>query len=223
LLEDMRTVAILPVKSFHEAKRRLADDMTPGERRVLAEAMFSDVLVGLRRSQLIESVLVITADAGAQQIAGGYGATVIDDDDRGHNPAATRGIAHALELRADRALLVPGDCPLIDPDEIDGLLRGAPDAPSAVIVPDRHGTGTNALLLAPPTSLAPAFGPESCERHQDAAQTNGTAGVVTELPSLALDIDTPDDLEVLRQVLSGRHGGAAHTRGMLRQLGRSRI
>src|SRR5690349_8099907 len=91
-------IAILPMKSFHEAKRRLADGMTPGERRVLAQAMFSDVLVALRRARAVEAVLVVTADPDAQQIAGGYGATVLGDDDQGHNRAAGRGVAHALEI-----------------------------------------------------------------------------------------------------------------------------
>ena len=219
----MTTIAILPVKSFHEAKRRLAEDMTPGERRVLAEAMFSDVLVALRRARSITSVLVVTADAGAQQIAGGYGAEVIDDDDRGHNLAAQRGIARALDLGLSRALLVPGDCPLIDPDEIDGLISGAPDPRSALIVPDRHGMGTNALLLSPPDALAPSFGPGSCQRHHEATKSDGTVGEVVHVSSLALDIDTPEDLDALRGALAERHGGAAHTRGMLRQLGRSRV
>ena len=65
-------------------------------------------------------------------------------------------------LGADRALLVPGDCPALDPGEVSALL--AHTAP-VVIVPDRHGTGTNALLLAPPDAIAPSFGPGSFARH----------------------------------------------------------
>ena len=218
----MSTVAILPIKSFGEAKRRLADDMSPGERRALAEAMFSDVLVALRRTDSIGDVLVVTADTSAQQIAGGYGALVVDDDEQGHNPAARRGIAQALESRADRALLVPSDCPMMDPAELNQLLAQAPDSRCALVVPDRHGTGTNALLLTPPDSLQPAFGPGSCQRHREAAAADGTFGQVVEVPSLALDVDTPEDLLALREALGARHGGAAHTRGMLRQLTRSR-
>ncbi len=219
----MSTVAILPVKSFHAAKRRLADEMTPGERRVLAQAMFSDVLVALRRAKSVGSVVVVTADADAQQIAGGYGATVLDDDDQGHNRAARTGVEHALQRGAGRVVLVPSDCPMLDPGELDRLVTEAPDEPSAVIVPDRHGTGTNALVLTPPAALAPAFGPDSRRRHLVAAQANGTIGRISEVPSLALDVETPDDLDALQQALAARHGGAAHTRGMLRQLGRSRI
>ncbi len=218
----MPTTAILPVKNFGHAKQRLADGMTPGARRALAEAMFSDVLVGLRRATAVDETLVVTSDNGAQQIAGGYGALVLDDNDEGHNPAARRGIRAALEAGADRVLLVPGDCPLLAPAELDDLLARRTERRSALIVPDRHGTGTNALLLQPPDVLAPAFGPDSCQRHRRDAEAAGVSAQVVEVLSLALDVDTPEDLGALEDALADRHGGAAHTRGMLRQLMRSR-
>src|SRR5207302_7322924 len=70
---------------------------------------------------------------------------------------------------------------------------------SMLIVPDRHGTGTNALLLTPPDALAPSFGPGSCERHARQARAAGVAAEVVEVPSLATDIDTPEDLEADRK------------------------
>jgi 2-phospho-L-lactate/phosphoenolpyruvate guanylyltransferase len=218
----MTTLAILPIKSFAAAKQRLEPELTPGPRRALAEAMFSDVLVALRRASSIDAILVVTADHGAQQIAGGYGATVLDDQEHGHNAAAASGIRAVLESGAGRALLVPGDCPLLDPAEIDELIARPASARSALIVPDRHGTGTNALLLTPPDSLVPAFGPGSCRRHAENAQSDGAGHEVVEVPSLALDVDTPDDLALLGSRLAATHGGAAHTRGMLSQLMRSR-
>jgi 2-phospho-L-lactate guanylyltransferase len=218
----MPTTAILPVKSFGHAKQRLADSMTPGARRALAEAMFSDALVALRRAKSVDRTLVVTADTGAQQIAGGYGALVLDDREEGHNPAARHGIKAAVEAGADRVLLVPGDCPLLAPDELDALLERRTERRAALIVPDRHGTGTNALVLQPPDVLAPSFGPDSCERHRREAEAAGIAAQVVEVFSLALDVDTPEDLSALEETLAERHGGAAHTRGMLRQLMRSR-
>jgi 2-phospho-L-lactate/phosphoenolpyruvate guanylyltransferase len=217
----MRTVAILPIKSFGAAKQRLADELTGGARRALAEAMFSDVLVALRRTGSIDDLLVVSADHGAQRIAGGYGALVLDDREDGHNPAARHGIRAAIDAGAERVLLVPGDCPMLDPVQLDELIARVVPERSALIVPDRHGSGTNALLLTPPDSLAPAFGPGSCQRHSTTAQSGGTVAEVVEVTSLALDVDTPEDLAALRTALAATHGGAAHTRGMLSQLTRS--
>jgi 2-phospho-L-lactate/phosphoenolpyruvate guanylyltransferase len=218
----MTTLAILPVKSFTEAKHRLRRGLTMGERRALAEAMFTDVLVALRRATAIDGILVVSADHGAQQLAGGYGAAILADAEHGHNAAARHGIRRALELEAERALLVPGDCPLLDPAEVDELIRHELEPPSVLIVPDRHGTGTNALLLTPPDALAPSFGPGSRERHAANAREAGINSDVVPLASLALDIDTPGDLDALQATLAQTHGGAAHTRGLINQLIRSR-
>lgn len=217
----MRTLAILPIKSFGAAKQRLEVGLDAPTRRALAEAMFSDVLVALRRARAVDAILVVTTDRSAQRIAGAYGARLLDEDDQGHNYAASSGIRSALNESFDRALLVPGDCPALDPVEVDGLLARQDEPPSALIIPDRHGTGTNALLLSPPGSIGPSFGPGSCERHVQEAQAAGIHHEVIDTPTLALDVDTPEDLEALRAFLGGRHGGAAHTRGMLRRLART--
>jgi 2-phospho-L-lactate/phosphoenolpyruvate guanylyltransferase len=217
----MRTLAILPIKSFGDAKQRLAHEISASARRVLAEAMFSDVLVALRRTPSIRDILVVTADHGAQRIAGGYGAAVVGDEDQGHNVAAGNGVRAALTAGADRALLVPGDCPLLDPGELDRLITRPVSGRSVLIVPDRHGTGTNALLLTPPDVLAPAFGSGSCRRHVHNARALGAVAEVVQVDSLALDVDTPEDLAAVQATLATSHGGAARTRGMLNQLTRS--
>lgn len=218
----MTTVAILPIKSLDAAKQRLRDELDSSPRKALVESMFSDVLVALRRCKHVDEVLVVSKDHQVQRIAGGYGAMVADDEDRGHNAAAARGIERARELGMDRALLVPGDCPMLNPQEIDALLERPVRAPSVLIVPDRHGSGTNALLLTPPNALPTFFGPGSHDRHVREADAAGVNAETVEVPSLALDIDTPEDLAALQDTVAATRGGAAHTRGMLSQLMRSR-
>jgi 2-phospho-L-lactate/phosphoenolpyruvate guanylyltransferase len=217
----MRTAAILPIKSFDQAKQRLRHELAAHDRRALVEAMFADALVALGRVSSLERIVVVSGDRVAQRIAGGYGATVVEDDERGHNTAAARGIASAEQAGIERALLVPGDCPLLSPDDLNVLLFHPAGERSALIVPDRHGTGTNALLLTPPDVLAPSFGPDSRRRHLADANAAGVPAEVVELESLGLDVDTPEDLDALRRTLAGTHGGAAHTRGMLSQLMRA--
>jgi 2-phospho-L-lactate guanylyltransferase len=216
------TLAILPIKTLDHAKTRLAEELDHRPRRALVEAMFSDVLVALRRAKLVDQVLVVSQDHNAQRIAGGYGAMVADDEDNGHNDAAERGIARAIELGVERVLLVPGDTPLLDPVELDALIARPVEPPFVLIVPDRHGTGTNALLLQPPDVMKPSFGPGSHDRHHRHAAAAGITAETVEVRSLALDLDTPEDLLAVETTLDDTRGGAAHTRGMLRQLARSR-
>ena len=214
----MKTLAILPVKSFGGAKQRLAPALGSGSRHALAQAMFLDVLASLRRVAGLESVAVVTADPVAEQAARGEGVTVLADTEQaGQSAAALIGIREAMARDFERVLLVPGDTPLIDPGEVAGLLaRRRPVS----IVPDRHGTGTNALVLAPPDAIEPSFGPGSRERHVAAAEAAGLPHAVEELPTLMLDVDTGDDLDALAAELAARRGQAPSTRGALRQLER---
>ena len=218
----MRTLAILPIKNLDQAKQRLSLELDPTPRRALVEAMFSDTLVALRRAKALPDVIVISSDSRAQRIAEGYGATVLADTGSGHSDAALIGLRQASELDFDRALLLPADCPLIDPAELDQLAQWPTPERCVLVVPDRHGLGTNALVLHPPDAMAPSFGEGSHARHLGNARAAGIHAETVQMPSLALDLDTADDLAVLEQTLSSTRGGAAHTRGMLRQLLRSR-
>lgn len=219
----MRTLAILPVKGFGAAKQRLSDLLGQGSREALAQAMFSDVLASLRRVKGLDAIAVVTGDARAESAAGGARVVVIADRAQtGQSDATLLGVRHALEGHFERVLLVPGDTPLIDPLELDGMLaRASSDGLDAVIVPDRAGTGTNALLLRPPDAFAPSFGPDSLERHVDSATRAGVRFRVEAIASLMHDVDTPDDLADLGALLDERRAVAPRTRGALNQLGRS--
>ena len=214
----MRTLAILPVKSFDAAKRRLAPTLGPGLRRELARAMFTDVLTSLRRVPRLDSVAVVTADQDADAAARSQRALVLRDTEQaGQSAAAAIGISFALTEGFDRVLLVPGDTPLLDPGEVAALLRVRRPVS---IVPDRHGTGTNALLLRPPDAIAPSFGPGSLERHVAVAAAAGVASAVEKVPTLMLDVDTGADLAALMDALTSGRGQAPATREALRRLER---
>jgi 2-phospho-L-lactate/phosphoenolpyruvate guanylyltransferase len=216
----MRTIAILPVKSFTAAKQRLAGLLGAGSRQALAQAMFSDVLTTLRHVPGLDAIAVITADRVAESAALGERVQVLRDTEQaGQSEAALIGIRYAQAAGYERALLVPGDTPLLDAGDVVELLGLEA---SVAIVPDRHGTGTNALLISPPDAIAPSFGPGSFERHVAAARAAGVEYTVERVPGLMLDIDTPEDLADLSSALEGRRGQAPSTRGALRQLDRSR-
>ena len=222
--ERGRSYAILPVKRFAEAKARLGSDLSAGTRRALAESMVTDVVMALRRTKAIDEVLVVTSEPTAEAIGHGYGATVIPDPvEEGQSAAVLIGIGHAIERGATRVLLVPGDCPALDPLQVTELLDRPALGRSVTLVPDRHGTGTNALLLVPPDVIVPVFGEDSRARHEQAAAAAGVPCTVEHVSTLLIDVDTGDDLVALRQLLADHRGGAAHTRGMLSRLaGRER-
>jgi 2-phospho-L-lactate/phosphoenolpyruvate guanylyltransferase len=227
----VRTLAVLPVKSFGLAKQRLGEAVGADQRRALAQAMVGDVLEALAGVASVEGVIVVsaeplgaeTAEAEAANPKGrrfvpGSGRVVLvhDPEEAGQSAAARRGISAAVERGAERVLLVPGDCPALEPDEVTELLAESRDG--VVIVPDRHGTGTNALLIAPPDALGPAFGPGSFARHAALAHADGARVRVGRLPSLELDVDTPGDLAALRAALAERSGGAPRTRALLERI-----
>jgi 2-phospho-L-lactate guanylyltransferase len=215
----VRTVAVLPVKSFTRAKQRLGEAVGGAGRQELAAAMVGDVLSALRAVEALAEIVVVTAEPLAARAAERARAVVVDDpEEAGQSAAAERGIEAALARGADRVLLVPGDCPALDPREVGRLLGRTEPAPSVVIVPDRHGSGTNALLLAPPGVVGPSFGAGSFARHAAHASAAGATVKVCELPSLGLDVDTPDDLAALRAALEQRPDTAARTRAVLDRL-----
>jgi len=157
----------------------------------------------LLAAHVVERTLVVTSEPLAAELAATVGAEVVrDPDEGGHSGAARAGVSRAEELGAEAVLMLPGDCPLLDPLELDRLLTGFPERFVAV-VPDRHGTGTNALVLAPPSAIAPSFGEGSRARHVAAARAAGVPYAVEELPSLGLDLDTPADVIALTRVLAG--------------------
>jgi 2-phospho-L-lactate guanylyltransferase len=214
----LKTQAIIPVKRFAYAKQRLGDAVPAEARESLAEAMFLDVLSHLNRCKRIDSVLVVTADAKVARTTRWLGVEVLSqEDDEGHSEAAEAGIEVALERGVDRVALLPGDCPMLDPAELDRHIGSVPR--SVLIVPDRHGTGTNALILSPPDALAPAFGLDSCSRHVSRARAAGVSFAVERIDSLGLDLDTPEDLIQLRDALILNPERAPRTAQLIWELG----
>ncbi|HTA04900.1 MAG TPA: 2-phospho-L-lactate guanylyltransferase [Solirubrobacteraceae bacterium] len=215
----MRTAAILPVKRFASAKSRLGEAVADELRGRLARAMVADVLQALAECSTLETTIVVSNEPSLPETARAHGALSIEDSaEQGQSAAVSLGIQRAMADGFERVLCVPGDCPALDPVELYALLADSPSiGGSLVIIPDRHGTGTNGLLLAPPDAISPSFGPGSCERHRELAREAGVACRVEQPSSLLLDIDTGADLAALRERLAGANAGALRTRAVLSQ------
>jgi 2-phospho-L-lactate guanylyltransferase len=213
----MAAAAILPVKHFGAAKQRLSGALPADVRATLAQATVADVLDSLAAAQEVDLTIIVS---GAFEQAPGARTVVIPDPiEHGQSPAALAGMKHAAQLGYDLAVLVPGDCPLLEPADVDEVIRAARTG-DMVIVPDRHGTGTNALALDPRGPFEPAFGPGSCARHVAQAQARGLRFTVGQVVSLALDLDTPEDLAALREAVARAPGRASHTRVALERIER---
>jgi 2-phospho-L-lactate guanylyltransferase len=220
--EQMRTAAILPVKRFAAAKSRLGASVADPLRSELARAMVLDVLLALAQAASIHATIVVTREQSLLDAARSLGAVIVDDgEEQGQSAAVTLGVRRALAEGIERVLCIPGDCPALAPAELDALLARPPRAREVVIVPDRHGSGTNGLLLTPPDAISPSFGPGSCERHRQLAGAAGADCRLERPPSLLLDIDTGADLAALQDRLGGApssvRADAARTRAVLGQ------
>jgi 2-phospho-L-lactate/phosphoenolpyruvate guanylyltransferase len=220
----MRATAIIPVKRFGHAKQRLLEALDRPARAAVVKAMLRDVLAAASETRNLDRLIIVTGEGRAERIALHHAQrtktpleVMRDPDDAGHSQAATLGIVRAKALGAECVALLPGDCPLLDSGELDSALDRMHPGRVAVI-PDRHGTGTNGLLLCPPDAIGPAFGEGSRGRHLERGHSAGYATEIEALASLALDVDTLDDLEAMAVVLADDPGRAPATAAELARL-----
>jgi 2-phospho-L-lactate/phosphoenolpyruvate guanylyltransferase len=193
--------AIVPVKPLKRGKSRLAGILTEEERTQLNQDLLEKTLKTLSEIKELDQVLVVSRDAHALTIARNYGARTVQEDGQPHLNTALARATVVAQLHATRGILVlPADLPLLTPEDVLVLIDRAIQAPVVVIAPDRHRKGTNALLMVPPGLIEYDFGDGSFERHCERARQAGARLEIVELPSLALDLDLPEDLEMVRKL-----------------------
>jgi 2-phospho-L-lactate/phosphoenolpyruvate guanylyltransferase len=200
-------VPLVPVKALAAAKGRLGPWLSPLERRLLAIAMFEDVVAALQATPGLAAPLVVSPDREMWRRAEAIGCRVVEE------PGGGEGLNAALALAAERAgdeglLVVAADLPLASASGLRRVLEAAALAPVAV-VPSHDGDGTNVLAWREPASFAPRFGPGSAARHLSVP-----GAVRVDDPGLALDIDTVEDL----RLVAGRVDPDAVTGRRLRDL-----
>ena len=183
------TAVVIPVKAFEQAKDRLSSVLSAEQRILLARATALGVLESVRGA----SVFVVCDNPEVSQWATSNGATVVYQSQPGLNVAAHEGIsaAHAYE----RVMIVHSDLPL--PSRLRELLNSTVASNTVTIVPDRHRDGTNVLIIPSGVGFTCHYGAKSFEAHMAEASKLGLAIEIIEDDELALDIDTPDDLNAL--------------------------
>lgn len=194
------TWAVVALKSPGFAKTRLSAVLDPEQRRHLLFELARRTIRALQATTGIEAIAIVTASAEVARFAETLGAMAIREPAENGTAAAFAAAVEQLQsLRLTRLLMLAGDLPQVSPQALQTLLAAGRCAPDAILVPDRHRLGTNALLCAPPQLLAPCFGSDSLRRHLATADRLGIEARVLEIDALALDLDCPADLDELRR------------------------
>jgi 2-phospho-L-lactate/phosphoenolpyruvate guanylyltransferase len=188
-------VAIIPVGTLIGAKSRLGAVLDAEERLELTILLARRTIAAAVAADGIAETIVVTPDDAVRELASGLGARALRQRDGGLNRGIDIARDEALAAGADAIVIVPIDLPDVSPEAIEAVLAplADPRRPLVAIVPDRHGRGTNALLIAPPDAIDVCFGGDSRYAHVAAAEAAGARLVELDGP-LALDVDTPDDL-----------------------------
>ena len=193
--------AIVPVKPLRRGKSRLAGALSENDRLELNRFLLERTLKTLIDLNEVEQVLVVSRDPSALSIARDLGARTVQEDGTPTLNTALKRATVVAQIYASRGvLIIPADLPLFTRSDIIALLERASDPPVVVIAPDRHQKGTNALLLSPADIIEYDFGQDSFKRHCERAQKAGARLEIVDLPTLGLDLDLPEDLELVRKL-----------------------
>jgi 2-phospho-L-lactate guanylyltransferase len=190
--------AIVPVKPLRRGKSRLAGVLTEEERLDLNSQLLIHTVDTLKEIPEIEHVLVVSRDQAALSLARAHGARTVQENGAPElNVALTRATLVAKRYATRGVLIIPSDLPMISKEDVYAMLELVKDPPVVIVVPDRKKEGTNALLVCPVGLIEYDYGPDSFERHCQRARQAGVRLEICELPSLALDMDVPEDLELV--------------------------
>ena len=186
------TTVAIPVRAFDGAKSRLGAVLDAEERHDLVERLLRRAISAALATEGVTEVIVVSPDPEVLGVAAAAGARPVEQRSRGLNPSLQEARDAAT---GERLLIVPADLPSVTPDALSRLLAAgdAAGSPSVVLAPDRHGRGTNALLLDPCDVIDPAFGGDSRAGHAWLA-SSADAAFVEVRDILGLDVDTPEDL-----------------------------
>src|SRR5438128_3406331 len=187
----MKTV-LLPVKEFANAKQRLCSRLEPRARAGLARAMCLDVLKTLARTRVPNRVVVFTAVDEVIQMVRPFGFDVVLEKSVDGHSAAVNHMVSELFSNSVRIVSIASDLPRLVPSEIDFALDAASEP--VTLIPSRDWTGTNGVVFLSPARIQMEYGEGSFRRHLSKAAAAGHRADVMNLPGVAFDIDTPEDL-----------------------------
>jgi 2-phospho-L-lactate/phosphoenolpyruvate guanylyltransferase len=189
--------AIVPVKGLTDSKTRLSP-FVGEKRKLLIEALLSDVLRSVTKSKVYDTVVVISPDQHVSDFARSARVSFLRQSSFGLNRGLDQAIETALSEKAESVTTILADIPLVQPKDFQQIFSIAKSVPRVVMAPSSKG-GTNVMLTAPPGVVRSSYGRWSYSKHLRQAQLNQVDAYSISNARVSFDIDTVEDLKELRR------------------------
>jgi len=189
----LKTVAIIPVKSFTKAKTRLS---ISSEKTVdICKIMLNEVLQTISSTNKIDNTIIVSRDESAFDIGKKFNVIqVFDESESGVNNAISLVDDYISDSEFDTSVILPQDIPFFNTSDLDNLFSFF-QKNSVIIVPSRHFNGTNALLRNPAKIMTTRYDEGTYKSHLDQAKSSNIDLSLLLIRRLMLDIDAKDDIE----------------------------
>lgn len=190
--------ALIPIKSLHNAKSRLAESFSLEERNKLVLQMLEHVLTTLTTSKIITSISIVTPDISVEQFVKKFSVSIIREEKSGYNQSLT--YAAQKENKKEKLLSLPADLPFLTMKNIHEMYELSKNC-DVVIAPSKDG-GTNAILTQFPLQIPYLFGRNSFEKYKDEIRKRNLSVGIYESKTISFDVDTINDVKFYKEKLA---------------------
>jgi 2-phospho-L-lactate guanylyltransferase len=188
----LKISAIIPVKTFSKAKKRL--NVHHAAKEKICNLMLEEVLKTVSNCKLVNKIVLVSKDEAALKIGRQFNAMEIFDNESGVNDAISLADEYISDKKFDCSIIFPQDIPIMTSADIDTLLGFVRSKNSVIIVPSRQFNGTNALVRCPADIMKTSYDMGSYTFQMDAARTKTENISIALIRRMMLDIDDEHDL-----------------------------
>ena len=192
----MKIAAIIPVKTFSNAKTRL--ELSQTQKEDLCKIMLEEILLTISISPKIEKIIIVTKEEKAIVIGKKFDVVIIrDEKEDGVNNAVALADKYLLENNFDASIVFPQDIPYIKTQDIDFMLNYQAPPNFVIVVPSRRFDGTNALVRMPVDLMKTHYDEDSYKIHMNTAKEHTLNVALIFVKRIMWDVDNSEDLRFL--------------------------
>ena len=192
---------VIPMKDPAFSKQRLSPHLPASVRKALAIKLFKKTIMSLNGSFPQWQKLVVTPSLYIADLATSLGCKVIFEAKGSNlNTALTQATEWSMSKGFSHQLILPADIARLEEKELNSIAALA-SGDTSVVIGSAYDGGTNALCTTPPNAIDFAFGKSSSYEHHQAAMEKGLKCVTVQPKYLSQDIDHPDDLRHVNDVV----------------------